>query len=84
MIEGNLIEDSRWAVKLWWDEDEKFLNSIYGKKNRTDSADTVVRGNVIRRAEAALVEGLEAGLDAARAGNRAGDVADAGEVEARQ
>ncbi len=31
----------------------------------------------IRRAEAALVEGLEAGLDAARAGNRAGDVADA-------
>jgi ectoine hydrolase len=31
----------------------------------------------IRRAEAALVEGLEAGLDAARAGNRACDVADA-------
>ena len=31
----------------------------------------------IKRAEAALVEGLEAGLDAARAGNRAGDVADA-------
>ena len=29
----------------------------------------------IRRAEAALVEGLEAGLDAARAGNRAADVA---------
>lgn len=31
----------------------------------------------IRRAEAALVEGLEAGLDAARAGNRACDIADA-------
>lgn len=31
----------------------------------------------IRRAEAALVEGLEAGLDAARAGSRAGDIADA-------
>lgn len=30
-----------------------------------------------RRAEAALVEGLEAGLEAARAGNRACDVADA-------
>jgi ectoine hydrolase len=29
----------------------------------------------MRRAEAALVEGLEAGLDAARAGNRTGDVA---------
>jgi ectoine hydrolase len=29
----------------------------------------------MRRAEAALVEGLEAGLDAARAGNLAGDVA---------
>ncbi|MCG6901825.1 MAG: M24 family metallopeptidase [Rhodobacter sp.] len=29
----------------------------------------------IRRAEAALIEGLEAGLDAARAGNRAGDIA---------
>ena len=33
--------------------------------------------NHIRRAEAALVEGLEAGLDAARAGNRACDVATA-------
>ncbi|MGR3755744.1 MAG: M24 family metallopeptidase [Tranquillimonas sp.] len=31
----------------------------------------------IRRAEAALIEGLEAGLDAARAGNRACDVANA-------
>ncbi|MEL7116247.1 MAG: M24 family metallopeptidase, partial [Pseudomonadota bacterium] len=31
----------------------------------------------IRRAEAALVEGLEAGLDAARAGNRAADIANA-------
>ena len=31
----------------------------------------------ILRAEAALVEGLEAGLDAARAGNRACDIADA-------
>jgi ectoine hydrolase len=31
----------------------------------------------IRRAEAALVEGLEAGLDAARAGNRACDIANA-------
>lgn len=31
----------------------------------------------IRRAEAALVDGLEAGLEAAKAGNRAGDVADA-------
>ncbi len=31
----------------------------------------------VRRAEAALVEGLEAGLDAARAGNRACDVANA-------
>ncbi len=31
----------------------------------------------MRRAEAALVEGLEAGLDAARAGNHAGAVADA-------
>jgi len=31
----------------------------------------------LRRAEAALVEGLEAGIDAARAGNRAADVADA-------
>lgn len=32
---------------------------------------------VMRRAEAALVEGLEAGLEAARAGNRASDVANA-------
>jgi ectoine hydrolase len=31
----------------------------------------------VRRAEAALVEGLEAGLDAARAGNRACDIANA-------
>ena len=31
----------------------------------------------LRRAEAALVEGLEAGLDAARAGNRACDIANA-------
>ena len=31
----------------------------------------------IRRAEAALIDGLEAGLDAARAGNRASDVANA-------
>ncbi|SNS82554.1 M24 family metallopeptidase [Tropicimonas sediminicola] len=31
----------------------------------------------IRRAEAALVEGLEAGLEAARAGNRAADIANA-------
>ena len=31
----------------------------------------------MRRAEAALVEGLEAGLDAARAGNRARDIANA-------
>jgi ectoine hydrolase len=31
----------------------------------------------LRRAEAALIEGLEAGLDRARAGNRACDVADA-------
>ncbi|MDJ0823387.1 MAG: M24 family metallopeptidase [Paracoccaceae bacterium] len=32
---------------------------------------------MIRKAEAALVEGLEAGLDAARAGNRACDIANA-------
>jgi len=31
----------------------------------------------IRRGEAALIEGLEAGLEAARPGNRAGDIADA-------
>ncbi len=31
----------------------------------------------LKRAEAALVEGLEAGLDAARAGNRAADIANA-------
>lgn len=31
--------------------------------------------DAMRRAEAALIEGLEAGLDAARAGNRTGDVA---------
>jgi len=34
-------------------------------------------GDDIRRAEAALVEGLEAGLDAARAGNRTADIANA-------
>ncbi len=33
--------------------------------------------DAIRRAEAALVEGLEAGLDAARAGNRTCDIANA-------
>ncbi|MDQ7081315.1 MAG: M24 family metallopeptidase [Paracoccaceae bacterium] len=40
--------------------------------------------DVVKRTEAALIEGLEAGIDAARAGNRAGDVANAlGDVLSR-
>jgi len=54
VIEGNLIEASRRGVWLWWDEDEEFLESIYGKRNRTDSADTVVTGNLIRGGKAGL------------------------------
>jgi parallel beta-helix repeat protein len=54
VIRGNRIEDSRRGVWLWWDEDKEFLESVYGKKNRTDSADTLVAGNVIRGGEAAL------------------------------
>ena len=47
-IRGNLIENSRNGVELWWDEDKEFIESVYGEKNRTDSADTVIEGNVIR------------------------------------
>jgi hypothetical protein len=54
VIEGNLIENSRRGVWLWWDDDREFLGSVYGKKNRTDSADTTVRGNLVRGGEAAL------------------------------
>jgi ectoine hydrolase len=55
------------------------LSGCY-RRYHTPFCRTVFLGEMpdeIRRAEAALVEGLEAGLDAARAGNRAGDVADA-------
>jgi len=54
VIEGNRIESSNRAVWLWWDQDPEFLSSVYGKNNRTDSADTVIRGNLIRRGKIGL------------------------------
>ncbi|MEN8150508.1 MAG: right-handed parallel beta-helix repeat-containing protein [Planctomycetota bacterium] len=54
VIAGNVIEDSRRGVWLWWDEDKEFLESVYGKKTRTDSADTEVSGNLIRGGKAGL------------------------------
>jgi parallel beta-helix repeat protein len=47
-ITGNLIENCPRGISLWWDEDKEFLESIYGEKVRTDSADTSIEGNVIR------------------------------------
>ena len=47
-IRGNLIEACARGVDLWWDEDKELIESEYGRKNRTDSADTLVEGNVIR------------------------------------
>ena len=55
------------------------LAGVY-RRYHTPFCRTVFLGtppDAILRAEAALVEGLEAGLDVARAGNRAGDIADA-------
>ena len=55
------------------------LAGVY-RRYHTPFCRTVYLGtppDALRRAEAALVEGLEAGLDAARAGNRACDIAGA-------
>ncbi len=50
-IRGNLIEDCARGIDLWWDEDKDLLDSVYGRGNRTDSADTLIEGNVIRRGQ---------------------------------
>ena len=55
VIRGNLIEDCRRGVWLWWDEDPEFLESVYGEKNRTDSADTLIENNVIHRGEVGVL-----------------------------
>ena len=55
------------------------LAGVY-RRYHTPFCRTVYLGNPpdeVRRAEAALIEGLEAGLQAARSGNRACDIADA-------
>jgi parallel beta-helix repeat protein len=46
-IRGNLIENCGRGIDLWWDEDAELLGSVYGKTNRTDSADTLIEGNII-------------------------------------
>jgi parallel beta-helix repeat protein len=62
-IRGNLGDGCPKGVWLWWDEDKEFmwdddedkdLKSVYGKENRTDSADTLVTGNVIRGGQAGV------------------------------
>jgi len=75
------------APHLTWDgdmlkEDECTFFELAGvyRRYHTPLCRTVYLGKPppeIRHAEAALVEGLEAGLNAARAGNRASDVANA-------
>ncbi len=50
-IRGNLIENCRRGIRLWWDDDQEFLESVYGRNNRTDSADTEIAGNVITGGE---------------------------------
>jgi parallel beta-helix repeat protein len=54
VIAGNVIADCPKGVWLWWDEDKEFLESVYGKKVRTDSADTAVTGNLITGGKVAL------------------------------
>lgn len=54
VIAENLFVDCRIAVRLWWDEDPDLLSSAYGKKNRTNSADTVIRGNRIEGGKVGL------------------------------
>jgi parallel beta-helix repeat protein len=46
-IRENLIENCSRGIDLWWDEDKELIESVYGKANRTDSADTLIEGNVI-------------------------------------
>ena len=53
-IRGNSIENCKRGVRLWWDEDQEFLESVYGQNSRTDSADTLVAGNVITGGETAI------------------------------
>jgi hypothetical protein len=53
-IRSNLIEDCARGIDLWWDEDPDLLGSVYGKTNRTDSADTLVEGNVLTGGETGI------------------------------
>lgn len=66
-IHGNLIEDSNIGIRLWWDEDPDFVNSVYGEKQRTDSADLEVSGNVIRGGKIGVL--VETSADVRLAGN---------------
>ncbi len=47
---GNRIESNRFrtnacGVRLWWDNDEGLLKSVWGKTNEKGSADNIIAGN---------------------------------------
>jgi nitrous oxidase accessory protein NosD len=54
VIEGNVLGDCRRGVWLWWDEDPDLTGGVYGEKQDTASARSIVRGN--------RIEGCRAGV----------------------